>query len=78
MNNGSLKCELEAALNDDLSVKYLFFISKNTITMQIAVKAMDLHREIITTPFSYVATTPIIVQEGCRLVFGDIDQKHYV
>jgi dTDP-4-amino-4,6-dideoxygalactose transaminase len=72
-NNGQFVLELEAKLKDYLGVKYLFFISNGTIALQIAIKAMDLHGEVITTPFSYVATTSSLVWEGCQPVFLDID-----
>ena len=49
-------------------------MSNGTIALQITIKALDLHGEIITTPFSYVATTSSIVWEGCQPVFVDIDQ----
>jgi dTDP-4-amino-4,6-dideoxygalactose transaminase len=72
-NNGPLVKELEARLKEYLGVKHLFFVSNGTIALQIAIKALDLNGEIITTPFSYVATTSSIVWEGCRPVFVDID-----
>jgi len=72
-NNGPLVKELEQKLKDFLGVKHLFFISNGTIALQIAIKALDLHDEVITTPFSYVATTSSIVWEGCQPVFVDID-----
>lgn len=72
-NNGPLVKELEARLKEFLSVKHLFFVSNGTIALQIAIKALALSGEIITTPFSYVATTTSIVWEGCTPVFVDID-----
>lgn len=74
-NNGPLVNELEASLKDFLSVKHLFFVTNGTIALQIAIKALDLKGEIITTPFSYVATTSSIVWEGCQPVFVDIDPQ---
>jgi len=73
-NNGPLVQELEAKLKDYLGVKHLFFVSNGTIALQIAIKALDLHGEVITTPFSYVATTSSLVWEGCQPVFVDIDR----
>ena len=72
-NNGPLVKELEEKLKDYLGVKNIFFVSNGTIALQIAIKALDLHGEILTTPFSYVATTSSIVWEGCQPVFVDID-----
>lgn len=72
-NNGQFVQELEQKLTEYLAVKHLFFVSNGTIALQIAIKALDLRGEIITTPFSYVATTSSIVWEGCQPVFVDID-----
>jgi dTDP-4-amino-4,6-dideoxygalactose transaminase len=72
-NNGHLVRELETKLKDFLGVKHLFFVSNGTLALQIAIKALALKGEIITTPFSYVATTSSIVWEGCEPVFVDID-----
>ena len=72
-NNGPLVKELEESLKEYLGVKNLFFVNNGTIAIQIAIKALGLEGEIITTPFSYVATTSAIVWEGCQPVFVDID-----
>lgn len=72
-NNGPLVKELEEKLKEYLGVKHLFFVSNGTIALQIAIKSLELQGEIITTPFSYVATTSSIVWEGCQPVFVDID-----
>jgi dTDP-4-amino-4,6-dideoxygalactose transaminase len=72
-NNGPLVNELELKLKEFLSVNHLLFLSNGTIALQIAIKALDLKGDIITTPFSYVATTSSIVWEGCSPVFVDID-----
>ena len=74
-NQGPLVLELEQKLKDYLGVKHLFVVSNGTVALQIAIKALDLHNEIITTPFSYVATTSSIVWEGCQPVFVDIDPQ---
>ena len=72
-NNGPLVQELEKKLKDYLGVKHLFYTNNGTIAIQIAIKAMELKGEIITTPFSYVATTNSILWEGCTPVFADIN-----
>lgn len=72
-NHGPLVNELEQKLKNYLGVKHLFFTCNGTVALQIAIKALDLHGEIITTPFSYVATTSSIVWEGCEPVFVDIE-----
>jgi len=72
-NNGPLVNELELKLKDYLHVPHLLFLNNGTIAIQIAIKALGLKGEIITTPFSYVATTSSIVWEGCKPVFVDIE-----
>jgi dTDP-4-amino-4,6-dideoxygalactose transaminase len=76
-NNGPLLKELEEALRKELGVKHLFFVSNGTIGLQIAIKALGLTKEIITTPFSYVATTTSILWEGCKPVFVDLDKDSF-
>lgn len=71
-NNGPLVNELELQLKEFLEVNHLLFVTNGTIAIQLAIKALDLKGEIITTPFSYVATTSSIVWEGCTPVFVDI------
>jgi dTDP-4-amino-4,6-dideoxygalactose transaminase len=72
-NHGPLVNELELKLKERLQIPHLLFLSNGTIALQIAIKALALRGEIITTPFSYVATTSSIVWEGCIPVFADID-----
>jgi len=74
-NNGPLVNDLELKLKDFLGVKHLLYLSNGTIALQIAIKALGLSGEIITTPFSYVATTNSILWEGCRPVFVDINEN---
>lgn len=75
-NRGELVQELEAKLKNFLGVKNLLIVSNGTIALQIAIKALNLTGEIITTPFSYVATVSSIVWEGCTPVFVDIDPNY--
>ncbi len=72
-NNGELVQELEAKLKDYLGVKNLLFTSNGTIVLQMALKALNITGEVITTPYSYVATTNAILWESCTPVFADID-----
>jgi dTDP-4-amino-4,6-dideoxygalactose transaminase len=74
-NNGPLVKRLERRLKEYLKLENLLYVSNGTIALQIAIKALGLKGEIITTPFSYVATTSSIVWEGCKPVFVDIDPK---
>lgn len=72
-NNGELVQELEAKLKLYIGVKNLLFTNNGTLPLQMALKALNITKEVITTPFSYVATTNVILWEGCRPVFVDID-----
>lgn len=74
-NMGPLASQLEMDLKDYLKVNHLLFVTNGTIALQMAIKALDLKGEIITTPFSFVATTSTIVWENCTPVFVDIDPK---
>lgn len=74
-NMGPLANELELKLKDYLQLNHLLFVTNGTVALQMAIKALDLKGEIITTPFSFVATTSSIVWEGCTPVFVDIDSK---
>lgn len=74
-NMGPLASQLEMNLKDYLKVNHLLFVTNGTIALQMAIKALNLKGEIITTPFSFVATTSTIVWEGCTPVFVDIDEE---
>lgn len=71
-NRGELVQELEGKLKDYLQVPHLTLTTNGTLPIQIAIKTLCLTGEIITTPFSYVATTSSIVWENCTPVFVDI------
>lgn len=75
-NMGPLATELEQKLKEILAVENLLYVSNGTIALQMAIKALGLKGEIITSPFSFVATTNSIVWEGCTPVFVDIDSKN--
>lgn len=72
-NNGPLVNDLELKLKEYLGLNHLLFTSNGTIAIQMALKAFDLKGKVITTPFSYVATTSSIVWENLTPVFVDID-----
>lgn len=76
-NQGPLVEELEFKLKEYLGVKNLLLVSNGTIALQIAIKALELKGEIITTPFSYVATTTSILWENCSPVFCDIEENTF-
>ncbi len=72
-NNGPLAEVLEKKLTHHLGVPDIVLVSSGTIALQLAIKVLQLKGEVITTPFSYVATTSSLVWEGCTPVFADIN-----
>lgn len=76
-NNGPLCRELSECLQGYLNIPQLGLVSNGTLALQLAIKALGLTGEIITTPYSYVATTNAILWEGCRPVFVDIDSQSF-
>src|SRR6218665_1942576 len=76
-NNGELVLELEAKLKEYLSVNNILYTNNGTVPLQMALKVMGITGEVITTPFSYVATTNTILWEGARPVFVDIEDKTF-
>jgi dTDP-4-amino-4,6-dideoxygalactose transaminase len=71
-NNGPLVNELELRLKDYLKIEHLLYVVNGTTALQVAIKALELSGEVITTPFSYVATTSSLIWEGCEPVMVDI------
>lgn len=71
-NRGELVLELEEKLQNYLSSTNIIITTNGTIPLQIALKLFGNNGEIITTPFSYVATTSSIIWENCTPVFVDI------
>jgi len=74
-NNGELVQKLEKELKEFLGAKHLFLVNNGTLALHIAIKGLGLSGNVITTPFSYVATTSAIVWEGCNPVYVDIDPE---
>jgi dTDP-4-amino-4,6-dideoxygalactose transaminase len=76
-NNGPLVRKLEEQLKAYLNIENLLFVSNGTIAIQVALKALNLKGEIITTPFSYCATTTSILWENLQPVFVDIEPNTF-
>ncbi len=72
-NNGPLVQQFEKRLADYLGVKHLLLTTNGTLALQVGYKTLGLTGEVITTPFSFVATTSSLVWEGLQPVFADID-----
>lgn len=76
-NRGELVKELEQNLKNYLKVPNIICTTNGTLPLQIALKVLAGAGEVITTPFSYVATTAAIVWENCTPVFVDIHPEYF-
>lgn len=74
-NNGQFHHQLEAALAEYLSVPYISLFTNGTLPLLTALQALRIAGEVITTPYSFVATTHSIWWNGCKPVFVDIDPR---
>lgn len=74
-HNGPLVQQFERALGEKLQIQNFVAVSNGTIALQMAIKALELKGEIITTPFSWIATISAIKWEGCSPVFCDINPE---
>jgi dTDP-4-amino-4,6-dideoxygalactose transaminase len=74
-HNGPLVQQFERDLCDRLGITNFAAVSNGTIALQMAIKALELKGEIITTPFTWIATVSAIKWEGCTPVFCDIDPE---
>ena len=74
-NNGNFHKQLEGALEDYLGVPQISLFTNGTLPLLTALQALRITGEVITTPYSFVATTHAIWWAGCKPVFVDIDPK---
>lgn len=74
-NNASFHRQLEAALAEYLKVPYVSLFTNGTLSLLTALQALRITGEVITTPYSFVATTHSIWWAGCKPVFVDIDPR---
>ena len=74
-NNGQFHQQLEKALAEYLKVPYISLFTNGTLPLLTALQALRITGEVITTPYSFVATTHSIWWNGCKPVFVDIDPK---
>ncbi len=72
-NNGSFHQRLESALAEYLKVPCVSLFTNGTLPLLTALQALDIQGEVITTPYSFVATTHSIWWNGCQPVFVDVD-----
>lgn len=74
-NNGSFHQQLEEALCKYLGVPYISLFTNGTLPLITALQALHITGEVITTPYSFVATTHALWWNGIKPVFVDIDPK---
>ena len=74
-NNGALLLELEKAIKEYTHFNNFLYCNNGTIVLQMAIKALKLKGKVITTPFSYVATTNSLLWENIEPVFVDINEN---
>jgi len=75
-NNGYYHQEFEKKLAEYLGVKYISLVSNGTLALIIALKALDITGEVITTPYSFVATSHALKWNGIEPVFCDIEPNY--
>jgi len=76
-NNGPFHQQFEKELADYLGVNYLSVFSNGTLALVTALQALSIKGEVITTPFSFVATTHALWWNNIRPVFADIDPRTF-
>lgn len=74
-NNGEFHQQLEKALAEYLGVPYISLFTNGTLPLITALQALRITGEVITTPYSFVATTHALWWNGIKPVFVDIDPK---
>jgi dTDP-4-amino-4,6-dideoxygalactose transaminase len=74
-NNGKFHKQLEKALCEYLKVPFISLFTNGTLPLLTALQALRISGEVITTPYSFVATTHSIWWNGCRPVFVDIEEE---
>ncbi len=76
-NNGPLVQRLEKRLAEYLGVKNVILVSNGTVALEIAYRTLGLKGFVITTPFSFVATTSSLVTNQLLPIFADIDSNSF-
>ena len=76
-NGGPMHQRLEQALADYLGVEHLSLVGNGTLGLIIALQALDIRGEVITTPYSFVATAHALRWNGIEPVFADIDPQTF-
>ncbi|MEQ8546879.1 MAG: DegT/DnrJ/EryC1/StrS family aminotransferase [Cyclobacteriaceae bacterium] len=75
-NHGELSLELAMKLKKYLEVDNIMLCNNGTVPLQLALRSLGSDYEVITTPFSYIATSAAIVWQNCKPIFVDIDEEY--
>lgn len=76
-NDGECVQLLQKRLQEYLGTKNLVLVSNGTLALEIALKALDIKGEVVTTPFTFAATTNVILWNGLTPVFADINPETF-
>lgn len=76
-NYGPIERELQSKLKEFLNVDNLELFVNGHTSLEVAIKALDLSGEVITTPFTFASTTQAIINNGLTPVFADVDEEYY-
>jgi len=76
-NKGEFVLDLEKKLQNYLKIDNLLAVNNGTIAMQLGFRALGLKGEVITTPFTFPATTNVLIWERLKPVFADIDPETF-
>jgi len=76
-NNGPFHKQFEEKLADYLGVKYISLFSNGTLALMTALQALRINGEVITTPFSFVATTHSLWWNNIKPVFADVEPQYF-
>lgn len=76
-NNGEMHKRLEKELADYLGVNYISLFSNGTLALITALQALEIKGDVITTPYSFVATSHSIIWNKCKPVFVDVDNEYF-
>lgn len=74
-NRGQYLVELEDRLKEFFNVKHVICTSNGSLALQLIFKSLELSGSVITTPFSFAATSSTLLWEGLKPVYSDIDSR---
>ena len=76
-NRGKASIEFEDDLKRYLGCNHLWLFANGHVALEVALQALDLHGEVITTPYTHISTTNAIVRNGLEPVFVDVREDNY-